>query len=148
MHKICFTISFIVKKILCTKLVKYWDKCTEMQVQQNVKKKPTCFGQFLCPSSGVLHCTHSNGICHTGLLTACEQDQDGTSLVLHKTSSVIISMMHGYTNIKSINLLKSTRTWVPEGVSIFRNCTLCPHRIYVFYIYISQNHRRLLPHLT
>jgi hypothetical protein len=21
---------------------------------------------------------HSNGICHTGLLTACEQDQDGT----------------------------------------------------------------------
>ena len=25
----------------------------------------TCFGQFLCPSS-VFHCTHSNGICHTG----------------------------------------------------------------------------------
>ena len=24
------------------------------------------------------HCTHSNGICHTGLLTACKQDQDGT----------------------------------------------------------------------
>jgi len=24
------------------------------------------------------HCTHSNGICHTGLLTACEQDQHGT----------------------------------------------------------------------
>ena len=35
--------------------------------------KCTCFGQFLCPSSGVFHCTHSNGICHTGLLTACEQ---------------------------------------------------------------------------
>jgi len=34
----------------------------------------TCFGQFLCPSSGVFHCTHSNGICRTGLLTACEQD--------------------------------------------------------------------------
>jgi len=33
----------------------------------------TCFGQFFCPSSGVFHCTHSNGICHTGLLTACEQ---------------------------------------------------------------------------
>ena len=39
----------------------------------------TYFGQFLCPSSKVFHCTHSNGICHTGLLTACEQDQDGTS---------------------------------------------------------------------
>jgi hypothetical protein len=37
----------------------------------------TCFGQFLCPSSGIFHCTHSNGMCHTGLLAACEQDQDG-----------------------------------------------------------------------
>ena len=25
----------------------------------------------------VFHCTHSNGTCHTGLLTACEQYQDG-----------------------------------------------------------------------
>ena len=32
------------------------------------------FGQVLCPSSGVFHCTHSNGKCQTGLLTACEQD--------------------------------------------------------------------------
>jgi len=32
----------------------------------------TCFGQFLCPSSGVFHCTHRNSICHTGLLAACE----------------------------------------------------------------------------
>ena len=32
----------------------------------------TRFGHFLCPSSGVFHFTHSNGICHTGLLTACE----------------------------------------------------------------------------
>ena len=39
-------------------------------------KKSTCFGQFLCPSSAVFHCTHSNGICHT----ACEQDQDGTAV--------------------------------------------------------------------
>ena len=38
----------------------------------------TCFGQFLCPSSGVFHCAHRNGTCHTCLLTACEQDQDGT----------------------------------------------------------------------
>ena len=28
------------------------------------------------------HCKHSNGVCHTGLLIACEQDQDGTSSVL------------------------------------------------------------------
>jgi len=25
-----------------------------------------CFGQFLCPSSVVFHCTHSNGVCHIG----------------------------------------------------------------------------------
>jgi len=24
----------------------------------------TRFGQFLCPTPGVFHCTHSNGICH------------------------------------------------------------------------------------
>ena len=34
----------------------------------------TCIGRFPCPSSGVLHCTYSNGICHTCLLTVCEQD--------------------------------------------------------------------------
>ena len=39
----------------------------------------TCFGQFLCPSSAVFHCTHINGICHTGLLTACEH---GSFLIL------------------------------------------------------------------
>ena len=40
----------------------------------------TCFGQLLCTSSGVFHCTHSNGTRHTGLLTACERDQDGTAV--------------------------------------------------------------------
>jgi len=24
------------------------------------------FGQFLCPSSGIFHCTHNNDVCHTG----------------------------------------------------------------------------------
>ena len=28
------------------------------------------------------YCTHNNGKCHTCLLTAVEQDQDGTSFVL------------------------------------------------------------------
>jgi hypothetical protein len=38
----------------------------------------TCFGQLLCPSLGVFHCTQSNGICHRGLLTPCEQVTHGT----------------------------------------------------------------------
>ena len=36
----------------------------------------TCFGQFLCPSSGVFHCTFGTGICHAGLMTAFKHDQD------------------------------------------------------------------------
>jgi len=31
-------------------------------------KKSTCFGQFLCPSSGVFHCTHSKPVWHIPLL--------------------------------------------------------------------------------
>jgi len=30
-----------------------------------LEQNSTCFGQFLCPSSRIFHCTHSNGICHT-----------------------------------------------------------------------------------
>jgi hypothetical protein len=44
-----------------------------------LKLNSTCFGQFLCPLSEVSHCTHNNGVCHTGFLTVCEQDQDGTA---------------------------------------------------------------------
>jgi hypothetical protein len=35
----------------------------------------TCFRQFFCPSSGVFHCTHSNDICYTNLLTAASSCQ-------------------------------------------------------------------------
>ena len=50
-------------------------RCTDFSILF-LKWNSTCFGQFLCPSSGVFHCTHSNDIYHTGLLTACRQDQD------------------------------------------------------------------------
>ena len=51
--------------------------------------KSTCFGQSFCPSFGVFHCTHSNGICHRGLLTACEQDQNGTAVPSWSCSQVV-----------------------------------------------------------
>ena len=38
---------------------------------------------LLCPSSGVFHHTHSNGVCRTGLLTACELDQGVWNKTLH-----------------------------------------------------------------
>jgi hypothetical protein len=41
-------------------------------------RNSTCFGKFLCPSSGVLHCTFGTGIRHAGLMTAFKHDQDGT----------------------------------------------------------------------
>jgi len=41
-----------------------------------VVQNSTCFGQFLCPSSGVFHCTFGTGKCYTGVTTACVQDQD------------------------------------------------------------------------
>jgi hypothetical protein len=41
-------------------------------------KNSTCFGKYLCPSSGIQHCTHINGICHTGhadwLLASSQQN--------------------------------------------------------------------------
>ena len=47
------------------------------------------FWTVLWPSSGVFHCTHSNGICHTGLLTAGEQDQDGTAVTSWSCSQAV-----------------------------------------------------------
>jgi len=66
MHRVKF---LIIKPTRCTNLSNLF-----------LKLNSTCFGQFLHPSSGVFHCTHSSGICHTGLLTACEQDQDETAV--------------------------------------------------------------------
>jgi hypothetical protein len=54
----------------------------------------TCFTQFPCPSSGVFHCTHSNGICHTLLLTACEQDQDVPSWSCFQLSANLYNIYH------------------------------------------------------
>jgi len=56
-----------------------------------LEKNSTCFRQYPCTSSGAFHCTHNSGICHTGLLTACEQDQDRTSSVLIPLASCMYS---------------------------------------------------------
>ena len=53
----------------------YKDKGTALFCSRTMIENSTCFGQFLYPSSGVFHCAHSNGICHTGLLRAsCQQN--------------------------------------------------------------------------
>jgi hypothetical protein len=48
-------------------------RCTNFSKFFILKWNSTCFGRFLFPSSGVFHCTHSSGICYTGLLTACSR---------------------------------------------------------------------------
>jgi len=55
------------------------------------ERNSTCFGQFLWPWSGVFHCTYGNGICHTGLLTACEQEH-----MLLLTSCQLCDIYHTY----------------------------------------------------
>ena len=43
------------------------------------------------------HCKHSNGIWRTGLLTACEQDQDGTQFhpdLARKLSTNLYDIYH------------------------------------------------------
>jgi hypothetical protein len=42
----------------------------------------TCFGQFLCPSTGVIHCTLSNGICHTDSFRAAGSGCNCSSILI------------------------------------------------------------------
>jgi hypothetical protein len=52
----------------------------------------------------VFHCTHSNGICHTGLLTACDhQDQDGSVPV--KLTENLYDIYHCCVHSKKVPLL-------------------------------------------
>ena len=67
---VCLNINKITKNFLIIKPTRYTNYSNSF-----LEWNSTCFRQFLCPSSGVFHCTHSNGICYTGLLTACEQEQ-------------------------------------------------------------------------
>jgi len=59
----------------------------------------TCFGQFLCPSSGVFHCVFGTGTCYTGFTTACLKDQDGTEFHPDSTSKKFVTT-HGHMNVK------------------------------------------------
>jgi len=53
----------------------------------------TCFGQFLCPSSGVFHCTFGTGTCYIGLTTACVQDQDGTAFPSWSCTLAVVKLI-------------------------------------------------------
>jgi len=95
----------IIKPTICTNF-------SNLFLEQN----SLCFWQFLCPSRGVFHCTHSNGICHTGLLTACKQDQDGTS-------SVLILFASSMTYTPAVRTVKNSWWWTEE---LSETCSFIP----------------------
>ena len=68
------TNSFVVNQLdaLISHFFKFWNW------------NSTCFGEFLCPSSGVFHYTQSNGIYHTGWLTTCEEGMCFCSQAVNK----------------------------------------------------------------
>jgi hypothetical protein len=63
-----------------------WTNFSNLCLESN----STGFGQFLCPSLGVFHCTQSNGICHTGLRTAMPAGS-GWNCVPHWSCSQAVS---------------------------------------------------------
>ena len=75
-------------------------------------------GQFLCPSSGVFHCTHSNGICHTGLLTACEQDQDGTAV---PTSQIYFGRKYYMFRTVPLSIIRSLSLYTQQWYMSYRS---------------------------
>jgi hypothetical protein len=83
----------------------------------------TCFRQFLCPSSGVLHCTHSNGICYIGLLTACKQEHwymlyrfadslwAGANAPAHKLSAYLYDINHSCAYSEKLLMMDRGTVW-------------------------------------
>jgi hypothetical protein len=62
------TSFFIIKQTRCTNFTNiFWHETLRVSDSSSVHHQ-----EFI-------HCTLSNGICHTGLQTAFEQDQDGTT---------------------------------------------------------------------
>jgi hypothetical protein len=51
--------------------------------------KSTCFGQFLCQSSGVFHRTHSNGMSHIGFVDSFRAGSGCSIPILSETWRVL-----------------------------------------------------------
>jgi len=81
-HVLLSTLSYIIT-IKTTSCTHFWNLFWVETI---------CFGQFFCPPSGVFHCTRRNGLSHTGLLTACEQDQDNVLILLASCMTYTIAV--------------------------------------------------------
>jgi len=72
---------------LIIKWTRYYANFSNLFLEWN----STCFGQFLCPSSGVFHCTHSNGMCRRG---NAESLWAGANAPAHKLSANLYDIYH------------------------------------------------------
>jgi hypothetical protein len=83
-----------------------------------LKWSSTCFWQFLCPSSGIFHCTHINGIhvCHTGLLSA--------------TYTIAVCTVENSCILGIYNFNKTPWGWHPQSAEICSRKILCIYCIY------------------
>jgi len=61
----------------------YMFRTASVSIVRILEWNSICFGQSLCPSSGVYRCTHSNGTCHTSFADCCCRDPDPASSSQH-----------------------------------------------------------------
>jgi hypothetical protein len=110
LHEIRNPAFLIIKPTRCTNFSNlFWNETT-------------CFGQFLCPSSGVIHCTLSSGICHTDSF----RPGSGWNAVpswsclkaVYKAVWHIPLLMHGHMNVEFHHLLGWTLGFKTVGVPI------------------------------
>ena len=58
-----------------------------------LSRNSTCFGQFLCPSTGVFHCAFGTGTCHANLMTAFKHVQDGRALMTYTSAECTVNKL-------------------------------------------------------
>jgi hypothetical protein len=93
---------FITKPNRCTNFTNlFWHETLHVSVSSSVHRQ-----EFI-------HCTLSNGICHPGLKTAFEQDQDGTAVLSWSCSKAVCTVPVWHMPLLSVQWINSWR-WTEE----------------------------------
>ena len=93
----CIVTNFlIIKPTRCTNFTNFfWHETLHVSVSSSVHHK-----EFI-------HCPLSNGICHTGLQTAFEQDQDGTAVPSWSCSKAVCTVPVWHIKLLSLQWISS-----------------------------------------
>jgi hypothetical protein len=79
------------------------------QARPGCSRNSTCFGHFLCPSSGVLHCTFGTGIHHASLMRVFKHVQDAQE-TLHVSGSSS-AHLQGFSTVHSALVYVIRTAW-------------------------------------